>query len=73
MAKQPLFPLIDRALGGTLADWLREHREDRGLSYDDIARLLAEQDVTVSGELVRLWCLDLGIEKGPVASGRGAA
>jgi hypothetical protein len=64
MAKQTLFPLIDKALGGTLEDRLRTLRTDEALSYDDIARQLADHDIIVSGELVRSWCLELGIPKG---------
>jgi hypothetical protein len=58
---QRIYPLIDRALGGTLEARLRLLRE-AGESYDEIAHDLRGDNITVSGETVRKWCIDLGIE-----------
>lgn len=61
--RQPLLPLIDRLLDGKLADYLTEHRT-AGLSFDAIGRRLAnEHDVNVTGETVRRWCVELGVEE----------
>lgn len=60
--RQPLLPLIDRLLDGKLADYLSDRRAE-GLSFDAIGRRLAnEHDVSVTGETVRRWCVELGIE-----------
>lgn len=49
------------ALDGNLRTYLADGR-GHGLSYADIAfRLRADHDVAVSGEAVRLWCLDLDV------------
>lgn len=58
---QRIYPLIDRALGGTLEARLRQLRSE-GTSYDEIAIELRGDSVTVSGETIRKWCLELGIE-----------
>lgn len=58
---QRIYPLIDRALGGRLESRLRLLRES-GISYDLIAISLRDDSVTVSGETVRKWCIELGIE-----------
>lgn len=59
MARRTIYPLIDRALDGTLADRLRRWR-DEGMSYASIAtRLHVEHGVDVSHETVRQWVLDL--------------
>jgi hypothetical protein len=61
MAKQPLYPLIDRLLSDGLEVRLRRQRAE-GVSYEDMAKsLYAEETIVVSGELVRKWCEDLGI------------
>lgn len=62
MPSTPMYPLVDKALRGTLRARLLEARE-RGDSFDDIAIALREDDVTVSGETVRKWCHELGIEQ----------
>lgn len=62
MPSQPLRPLVDRILGGTLNAWLTERR-DQGLSYDAIARQLErDHGVSVTSETVRTWVLS---ESGP--------
>lgn len=61
MAKRPLFPLVDMALGGTLFHELETRRPED--SFEDIAAWLRTEDVIVSSETVRRWCNDLGIEK----------
>lgn len=61
MGQPRVFPLADRALGGTLERRLRKLRES-GLAYKAIADDLAEDGIDVSGETVRKWCHDLGIE-----------
>lgn len=56
MARTSMYPLVDRLLGGTLADWLSERRE-AGDSFATITRALeAEHDVVVTTETVRQWC-----------------
>lgn len=58
MGRQSLFPLFDRILDGTLADRLRDARQ-QGLSYNEIAIRLRDDGVKVTGETVRRWVLDL--------------
>lgn len=64
MALGRLHTLFDLALGGRLNERLRQWRDD-GLSYDLIAYELRTTcaGTPVSGETVRGWCRDLGIEK----------
>lgn len=62
MGQPRVFPLADRALGGTLERRLRKQRE-AGTAYKAIANDLQEDGIDVSGETVRKWCLELGIEK----------
>lgn len=59
---QSLRPLIDRVLNGQLETRLRAER-DAGASYESIARALIAEDIHVSGELIRKWCIELGIEE----------
>jgi hypothetical protein len=61
MAKRPLYPLVDMALGGTLKQRLTDHRAV-GDSFEDIAVELRQVGVLVSSETVRRWCHDLGLE-----------
>lgn len=69
MAKQPLYPLIDRLLPGGLEARLRRQRAE-GLSFEDIAKSLhVEETIVVSGELVRKWCDDLAITSGSTTAG----
>lgn len=52
----PIFPHIDRALGGRLVAILRRYRGD-GLTYQQIAlQLHIDHDVNVTAETVRKWC-----------------
>lgn len=62
MPSTPLYPLVDKALRGALRARLVEARK-RGDSFDDIAIALRAEEVTVSGETVRKWCHELGIEQ----------
>lgn len=63
MARTATYPLIDRLLGGTLEARLRDQR-GQGESFATIARnLLLEDELVVSTDTVRRWCMDLGIEK----------
>lgn len=53
---QPIFPLVNRLLGGKLPDLLREKRE-AGETHERIARWLhTEHDIDVTAETVRGWC-----------------
>lgn len=61
MAQARIFPLADRVLGGKLKKRLRDKRK-AGASFDAIARELADEGIEVSGETVRQWCHELGIE-----------
>lgn len=60
MSRQPLFPLYDRILGGTLQSLLTTWRAE-GLSYESMRSRLQDMDVRVTTETVRRWCGDLGI------------
>jgi len=57
-----MFPLADKALGGSLVGLLRDRRGE-GESYEDIARELHGLGVAVSGETVRKWCAEHAITK----------
>ena len=58
----------DEALGGAIRAYLADGRGN-GLSYADIAfRLRADHDVAVSGEAVRLWCIDLDVPEPEAAA-----
>jgi intein-encoded DNA endonuclease-like protein len=53
------FPIYDRVLGGRLEALLRRWRAE-GLSYEAIAHRLADDHgVTVTGQTVRRWLVDL--------------
>lgn len=55
-------PLVERILGGRLTDVLVSYRME-GLSYERIARQLGTvHDIQVSGEQVRVWCLDSNVD-----------
>lgn len=59
---QPIYPLVDRILGGTLPDELATRRTN-GDSYATIARWLhADHDIVVTAETVRSWCSQLETE-----------
>lgn len=63
MTRRAMFPLIDRALGGDLEARLREWRSTTPpTSFEQIGHLLRAEDVVVSSETVRRWCIELGIE-----------
>lgn len=63
-----ILPLVDRALNGQLKARLDADRA-AGCSYDDIARALhSENVVTVTGETIRKWCIELGITTQGAAS-----
>lgn len=56
------FDLFDRLMGGRLERRLRS-LADEGHTYVRMAeRLRSDNDIDVSHETVRRWCLDLGIE-----------
>lgn len=55
-----IYRLSDRTLGGTLERRLRRWRKD-GLSFDRIARHLADEGIDVTGETIRRWCNALQI------------
>lgn len=58
MARRPIRPLVDKALGGKL-DTELVTRRDAGNSFDQIARWLAfDHDIHVSSETVRGWCAE---------------
>lgn len=69
----PLRPLVERILNGRLTDVLIERRAEE-LSYEQIARYLATvHQIEVSGEQVRKWCHESGVQaivdsRKPVAS-----
>ncbi len=66
MTGRPLFPLVDKALGGRLNEELARMKAD-GMSNEAIGRWLAnEHGIEVSYEMVRRWVRDLPTE--PVAS-----
>lgn len=66
MAGRSTFPIFDQALGGGLEARIRDWRAATPpISFEGIARLLRADDVAVSGETVRRWCLDLGIPTDP--------
>lgn len=61
MPQSTIYPLADLVLGGKLQQRLSDARSN-GDSYDDIARELHAEGISVSGETVRKWCRELGIE-----------
>ncbi len=56
-----MYPLADRALGGTLERRLRRWRKE-GRSYEQIARAVGDEGIDVSGETIRKWVVALGID-----------
>lgn len=69
MTRRAMFPLVDRALGGDLEARLREWRSTSPpTSFEQIGHLLRAEEVVVSSETVRRWCIDLGIDDGPAAA-----
>jgi hypothetical protein len=59
--RRHVFDLVDQALGGRLADELRDRRAE-GDSYADVAAwLLSAHGVRVSPETLRRWCLEFGL------------
>ena len=69
MTRRAMFPLVDRALGGDLEARLREWRTTSPpTSYEQIGHLLRSEDVVVSSETVRRWCIELGIESDGTAA-----
>lgn len=57
----PIFPLVDRILGGELEQVLRAYRSD-GLSYEQISkRIDTDHAIDVTAETVRNWCRKLDI------------
>ena len=55
MARTSTYPLVDRALGGTLDTLLKEWREE-GLSLADISyRLRSDHDIKVSANTIGRW------------------
>lgn len=62
MARTSTFPLADKALDGQLETRLRDARA-AGESFEEIARKLHNDGIAISGETVRKWCHDLGIEE----------
>ncbi len=62
MGRRDLYPLADLALDGKLGDRLRTLRNEK-VSFQEIAYDLRADGVTVSGETVRQWCIQLGIHR----------
>lgn len=58
-----VYRTTEAAVGGDLAEWLRERRAN-GCSVRRIADLLSAKGVFVTGSTVCRWCASLGIEKG---------
>lgn len=62
MGRTGLQTYADKLLDGNLASLLRERRAG-GTSYAQIARELDhDHGIAVTGETIRTWCRDLGIE-----------
>lgn len=60
--------MADRVLEGTLADTLAKLYTE-SLSWEEVARrLYADHDLTVSGQTLRRWARELGIEKPPAVA-----
>lgn len=58
----PIRPLVERILGGRLTDVLVELRS-QGLSHERMARELhLIHGIEVSGEQVRKWCEESGVQ-----------
>ncbi|MCU4183992.1 hypothetical protein K6U06_06445 [Acidiferrimicrobium sp. IK] len=58
MSRQGIFQILDRLVGGDLAERLARWR-DEGLSFDAMAiRLHDEHQVDVTGETIRRWVRD---------------
>lgn len=68
------YRMADRLAGGHLRQVMADLRAT-GRSFAFVAReLYANHGVEVTGETVRSWCNDLGIEKGPdISNTAGAA
>lgn len=59
MARTSTFHLVDRLMGGNLADWLTERRNE-GISYERIAEALRnEHDIPCTSSTVARWCADV--------------
>ncbi len=61
MGRTSTFPLADKALDHKLEERLRAARKANE-SFESIARGLHLDGIAISGETVRQWCRDLGIE-----------
>lgn len=59
-ARTTLFELVDRIFEGSLDGQLREWHAAR-VSFDDMAHEIRREDIVVSGETVRQWCVERGI------------
>jgi len=70
--RSPVFEIADKALDGQLAARLRAWRSD-GLTFDAIARELLAEDLTVTAESVRNWCIRLGIHESRSVDERSAS
>lgn len=60
MGRQTHFELANRLYDGDLRSILEGWRAE-GLSFEDIAHKLRENDIRVAGETVRNWSVSLGI------------
>lgn len=65
MARQELRPLVDKALGGTLEQWLRDRVAAGDSTYTIRDLLRDDHGIEVSAETVRTWCNDYGIDLRP--------
>lgn len=55
MNPTPLFRMVDRIVGGNLAETIRKHR-DEGLTPDQISlRLFADHQLEIPGRTMRRW------------------
>lgn len=61
MIRSRIYPIADKALDGHLEERLRKRRGE-GASCETIARELDVEGITVSGQTIRTWCHELGIE-----------
>lgn len=58
--------MADRLMGGTLEAELRRYR-GAGVPFEAIARLFRDHGVEVSGETLRRWAKQLGVDNGEAA------
>ena len=63
MRTSPNFQMADRVVDGRLAELLEELYQESH-SWEEVARrLLVDHRITVTGQTLRRWAVDLGIPK----------